>query len=189
MAASSELVRGVHHMTYEVASFVGALLLKLEAKEAPGDIQGRFAAHAAKNGPIELRVLHARNLLELLLHNPTTGEYRAKEYFNDWTPPERPALQALLKRACEQLAHLSKSRVTDEEHASGVDDKSWSLATFAPLMRATRTFVQRLLVSEYVAADALERSTLVYGDQILGVLLDQVKQGPTPSVPTGGLPR
>jgi hypothetical protein len=185
--ADPELVRGVHHINYEVASFVGALLLNLETVHAPRDMPGAFVAHAVRNGPIELRVLHARNLLELLLYNPTKGEYRAKEYFGDWTAPERAALQELLARACNHMAHLSKERVTDEEQVSGAGDKGWSLATFAPLMRATRTFVERLLASAYVLADAPERQTLTNANQILGALLAQLQQAPPPSVPTGGM--
>jgi hypothetical protein len=162
------LVRGVFHIGYEITSFVGALLLSSNFELNPADIPAAFRGQAIRNGAIELRILHARNLLEFLLSSESRKtHYRADEYFPDWKVPDREALQKLKTRCCEHTFHLSKSRVTDEEHRSGLGDKSWPFRAFAPLVRATVAFAEKLLDSEYVGADADGRPPLTLACQAL----------------------
>jgi hypothetical protein len=174
MADHDVLVRGVHHINYEIISFVGSLLINTAVPNVPRTLVEVFAGHAVRNGPIELRVLHARNLLEFLLSTEEKRtHYRADEYLPDWKPQERRQLQALKKRCCEHAFHLTKSRVSDEEHASGQGDKAWLLETFAPLMRATASFIEPFLACAHVAGDAPERAALAHSrDLLLQMLRD-----------------
>jgi hypothetical protein len=173
-----DLARGLHHVAYEMLMLAGALdLVEWHTLVAPEESQA-LVEFAAPNGLVELRALHARNIAEFLLNKGKRKDYlTVDQYFRKFEVPEKDAIKRLHKKACDQVAHLTKNRVTDEEQATGSKDKRWPLPAFAPLFRGALLFHEKLFESHWpqkVSGDTV--ALLVLSGPALASTLGRLEQ-------------
>jgi hypothetical protein len=144
----------LEHAYYEIKWLVDVYLIgslgsqMKSAPQAPVALLGGVLG----NGFVELRALHARNVVEFL------GSYRkdcisAAQYVTGFALREevRAALGKLWQQASEQVSHLGSSRVTDAEHKTGTRSKAWPDDRYALLLREAERFVVRLLQTDRLA--------------------------------------
>src|SRR5262249_44531597 len=149
-----------------VASHCLAIVRQGKPAPAPGDIEGLFM----KNALVEVRVLHARNLIEFMCSGDgRADDLKAALYFNDWSAGDETRLKALAKRAHKELAHLTTTRVTDAEHSSGAKSKGWPPSEFNELLTHCRRFVDQLFSSDWLNGAPAE---LVNGFELVRSLLE-----------------
>jgi hypothetical protein len=144
----AERKAGLEHISYEFRMLVGAISIEGFDGRLATIVETPLAAEALANGVVALRALHARNLAEFLLRRADDADYlSAADYFPDFKVLDRQAVGRVLDRASGEAAHLSKSRVADDEHHAGTKSKAWPLSQFFPLLQHALAFVDRLLAS------------------------------------------
>lgn len=148
----SELREGLEHVSYELRMLIGALSVVGFSGPLQAIVDTPLTTMALRNGIVELRALHARNIAEFLLKKANDSEYlSAADYFDDFWLADRAAVGRVLDRASGEIAHLSTSRVTDGDHFAGAKSKAWPLAEYFPLLTHANSFVERLLLSDKLA--------------------------------------
>jgi hypothetical protein len=127
-------------------------------------LSGAFARanDAARNGlapilhnaGVELRALHARNLIEFLQcrRHKEANDLNARHYLPTFEVPaeKRQQFNALHAQASAQVSHLTTSRVTDAQQHAGAGSKSWRNDHVAALVSEVGRFIDALAESEWL---------------------------------------
>ena len=176
------LRKNLEHVGYEFSTFIGALFLGMDPPprisiDVPELV---FSPQTARLAIVESKVLHARGIAEFLLNVKKGKALRASDYVPRFKADEFAAIDALRKKANDQIAHISSARVTDDEAQSGMgaNDKSWHPADFLPLCGNMLRFVNDLLASDNDIPDTLHTVNLIMIKGGLGLLIEQIEALP-----------
>lgn len=164
----AKLKVSLEHVRYEMVGLLQACgVQSLEISMHGGDVetlqlQAMTIVSTLRNAAVELRGLHARNMIEFLLclrrkHN---NDLNAHDYLPEFEVGEdmRERLMWLYRQACAQVSHLTVNRVTDAEQAAGKGSKSWRMDDLVTLLQQCRSFALAMCESAWATADQSERT-------------------------------
>lgn len=158
----------LEHVRYEMLGLLQTCSVQsLEISMQGADVetlqlQAMTIVGALRNAAVELRGLHARNMIEFLLclRRKYKDDLNAHDYLPEFEVSEdmRERLMRLYRQACAQVSHLTVNRITDAEQAAGKGSKSWGMDDFVTLLQQCRAFALAMCGSAWATSDQSERT-------------------------------
>lgn len=187
---AEELRRQSKHVLYEI-QMLGALAGYIRTGEVDDVVEDlTYQGVPARNAIVEAFELHARNLIEFLIHQRTGRRSTAREYAPTWRIPDDAAmLRTLRSEFSERVAHLSWTRSSREEKEQVVASEEIFDAIAAHLETFLEQADQDLLGDRFVekARFALARPEEEWPDLRAGRRqTTAAATSPTPTPHTGG---
>lgn len=175
----ARLVVWLEHVVYEFSALLQALRPLPLTGTSPTELQA--VASAFKNCFVEVRALHARNVIEFLTgrRHGQKGDLNAEDYLEHFRVSDEVALRNVYGQACAQVVHVTTGRVTDAEHAAGEGRKDWPPEHFVPVLAETLRFIQALLESRWLQADTPRKAQFQSLQQPLALTIAKLQPSRT----------